>query len=317
MPRINRHRRRRRWPGEAIRKTAGELHIGVHRPGQLDEPLNRQHGIFRVERLFESGTGVGSHAHSGGRSPDGRRLEIRRFEQQRPRAFMNFGVAASHDARDRDRSTMTLDHQLLGGKLALYVIQRAEGLTLFRPVDFDSIDVARVEGMHRLTEVGHNVVGQIDQPRNGPKTDVPQAELHPERCRLRGNARQQQAGISSAGLGIRDADRNLRRFSRRQLLERHDGVGLERKAEDRRDLPRHAVNSPKVGPVSDRFIIDLDRPVFEQIRGKRLAGLEFRIQKDRVARGQANAHRTARQNHAGTTMAGHLGRFDRPISGNR
>ena len=169
---------------------------------ELDEPLDRQDGIRRIEGFFEPGTGISSQAELRGRPTNRRRVEVRRFEQQGNGRFRHFGFETSHYPGEGDGLTRALNHQRVRGEDPLGSVEGPEALALLGPVDLDAAHLGRVEGVHGLAEIRHDVIGEIHQPGDRPHPHVAKAQLHPHGGRLHGYALQNDAAVTPTSVRV-------------------------------------------------------------------------------------------------------------------
>ena len=96
-------------------------HLGLTRPArarQLDQELRRvggrRPGELRVDALLPARLTLGAHALALAAAQNGQRLEVGRLEHDARRCVRDLGVAAAHDAADRDRLLGVRDHEVIG-----------------------------------------------------------------------------------------------------------------------------------------------------------------------------------------------------------
>src|SRR3990167_6402774 len=241
----------------------------------MDEALDGEDGVGRVEGLLKAGAGLGAQTQLLGRLADRGGVEVGGFEQQRCRRVADLGFETAHHAGEGDGAAAGLDHQVVAGEGSFDAIEGLEAFALFGPVDLDAIDLPGVEGVHGLAEVHHDVVREIDESANGSRADVAKAELYPKRGGLCGDALDDQAGVAAAGARVADFDSDIGEVRLKELLESDEGAGFEWSAEHGGDFAGDAVVAPEIGTISDRLIVDVDDPVVENVGRERIAGLEF------------------------------------------
>ncbi len=90
-------------------------------------------------------------------------MEESALEGDQARGFADLGVMPAHDAANRAGAFGVGDDQHLGIQRALHAIQRPKTFAGARPTDHQraSGDAIEVEGVHRLAELEHDVVGDV------------------------------------------------------------------------------------------------------------------------------------------------------------
>ena len=79
-------------------------------------------------------------------------------------AGADLGVAPAHDAADRGRALGVGDHEHVGVERALDAVERAQRLARPRAADHERRprQPFEIERVHRLAELEHHVVGDVD-----------------------------------------------------------------------------------------------------------------------------------------------------------
>jgi hypothetical protein len=200
------------------------------------------------------------------RAADRPRVEGRALEQHVARRGADLAVAAAHHARDGDRPRGVADQDVLGRKLPFLLVERADRLAgMGAPHDDRGLREARaIESVQRLPVLHEHVVRHVDEVRNRPQTDGPQARLHPPRARSDRQARDDAPRVPRAADRVVDAE--PRTFRHRHVVgvgpEVH-GRATEGQPEERRDLAGDAEMPKTVGAVRrDR---DLEHFVGEEV----------------------------------------------------
>ena len=143
-------------------------HLGQHRP---------------VHPALEAVRGLAVQLVAAGHPPDGARVPVRRLEQHAGRLLADLGVRPAHRARQRLRSADVLDDQVVGDQRPLLAVERGQRLALARPAhpEQTALDPVQVEGVHRLPELEHHVVGDVDHVADAPDPAALQPPPEPGR----------------------------------------------------------------------------------------------------------------------------------------
>jgi len=77
------------------------------------------------------------------------------------------------------------DEQGIGAQADLLAVQQNQLFTLFRHPHADArVDLGQIEGMQRLPQLEHHIVGDIHDRIDAADIRAAQALHHPQRCRL-------------------------------------------------------------------------------------------------------------------------------------
>ncbi len=117
-------------------------------------------------------------------------IEVRRFDQDVGRVIVDLGFQAAHDAAHTDRAEDIADHQVLGVQLPIVAVERRHAFARFRPAHNNRGTIIAmterplqqlivIEGVNRLAEIEHHIVGHIDQIADRALPGQAQAALHP------------------------------------------------------------------------------------------------------------------------------------------
>ena len=156
---------------------------------KLDRTLGSNRGKLRVRAALETLRGLRVQLVSARAAGDGHRIEVCSLEQHVSRAFANLGVGTTHDTGDADNArTLSLgrvgDQQILRVELALFLVQGHQRLARAGTAHDDrGGQVAQVVGVHRLTEVKHDVVSNVDGQRQRSHARGLETLDHPARSR--------------------------------------------------------------------------------------------------------------------------------------
>ena len=156
---------------------------------KLDRTLGSNRGKLRVRAALEALRGLRVQLVSARAAGDGHRIEVCSLEQHVGRPLGNLGVSAPHDTGDADDArTFALgrvgDEQILRVELTLLLVQGHQRLARAGTAHDDrGGQVAQVVGMHRLTEVEHDVVRDVNGQRQRAHARGLETLDHPARSR--------------------------------------------------------------------------------------------------------------------------------------
>ena len=140
---------------------------------------------LRVKTLFKAGGRVGTHTEGSSGAAHGGAVEIRALEENQRRVADNLAVLAAHDARNCDGLVGVADAEHGGGQLALGAVKRTDALALARGADVNLVvaDAGKVERVHGLAVLKHDVVCDVDDVVYRAHTGVADTLTHPARGR--------------------------------------------------------------------------------------------------------------------------------------
>ncbi|MNM88706.1 hypothetical protein D3C81_1009290 [compost metagenome] len=153
---------------------------------QLGGALHGFAGQLRVDAALVAVRGIGVQAVGTGFTGDGDRLEEGAFEEQVAGFFgVHTAVLATHDAGDGQGAGVVGDYQGVGAQGNFLAVEQDELLALFGHAHADAaVDFGEVEGVHRLAEFEHHVVGDVDGSVDAAHVAAAQAFDHPQWGRL-------------------------------------------------------------------------------------------------------------------------------------
>ena len=197
-----------------------------------------------------------------------RRFEVRDFEQDIPGGIGDLGVEASHHSGQRDRSPRVCDDQPVGTQLPGLPIESAQGFPTTGAPDDDVMvtDSVVVEGMHRLTQFEHHVVGDVHQVVDRAHAGGRQPFLHPRRRRNDLDVLDQRQSEAATKIRGGDLDRGApldggSRPRRGDIGRTQGGAGK------RRDLAGHPEDGQGIRAV--RSEVEYEDPVPEDLPERR------------------------------------------------
>ncbi len=149
---------------------------------------------------------------SGATDADG--VEDRRLDDDVGRGVRDLARRATHHAGDRERARRVGDQQRVGRELAGHVVERLEALARGCPSHEDrraavgsGVDGRSIEGVDRLAELQHHVVGRVDDVADRALTSRQQAHLDRVGRRANPEPAHPPADEPGAQVGIEDLHR--------------------------------------------------------------------------------------------------------------
>ena len=194
-------------------------------------------------------------------------MEGRGFEKDRRRRIRDFGMFATHDARDRDRPFRVGDDQHGGIEPVFAAIERPHRFPVLRASDDDAMvgDPVEVEGVHRLTEFEHHVVRDVDDVADGADSGVAEPPPHPVRRGADVDALHDAGAVAHAEVRRFDRDGGGRTAVLVPILL-HDGdTRAERLPEGDGGFTRQAFDAQTVRPVGGDLEVDRRLPEAEDL----------------------------------------------------
>ena len=151
---------------------------------QLRRPRRGTHRKLPVHLALEAVGGLAEQPvppADPGRAPRG---EVGGLDHQIRRRPGDLGRQAAHGASHRNRPGFVGDQDVVGVKLADDMVQRLQPLTRLRPPHHDRAgQPVAVEGVQRLPQLDHQVVGDVDRQRHRAHARPGQPHPHPQRSR--------------------------------------------------------------------------------------------------------------------------------------
>ena len=189
------------------------LRVDVARPlraRQLEDELGRERGRLgsevRVDALLPAVRALGAERMPLGAPQDADRLEVGGLEEDVRRPLPDLGVLAAHDPGEGDRPFGVGDDEILGVELPRVPVEGGELLALARPAhhDLPAAERVEVEGMERVADGEHDVVGHVDDVGDRPHARSRDARLQPRRRGRDGDVREEPADVARAALVVLD-----------------------------------------------------------------------------------------------------------------
>ena len=257
---------------DRTRLASGDVHE------QAGGPLHRPALQIRSDRAFEAMRSIGVHPAAPRLQRDGARVEPCAFEEDVRGRVVDSTRESSHHPRERDRSRFVRDHQRVFVDIDDRAVQERESFTVTSVPDPDSgVEPCTVECMHRLSQLQHDVVGDVDDGGQRPHAAAPQALGHPPG----GSGRRIDASDDAADV----ARTTLRRVERdgQDIVDpgcdrRRALVRTHRDAARDRDLARDSDDAQTVAAVRSEAHLDDDVVEVEpldQVRPERRVGLQL------------------------------------------
>ncbi len=151
---------------------------------QLARTLNGGVGVLDVQPLLKARRRIRAHAERGCSAPDGGAVEIRALEEHHGGVADDLAVLAAHYARHGDGLIGVADAQHARREPALRSVKRADALALAGAAHVYLVIAyaCKVERMHRLTVLEHDIVCDIDNIVYRAHAGVADTLAHPLRA---------------------------------------------------------------------------------------------------------------------------------------
>ncbi|CCJ83891.1 conserved hypothetical protein [Cronobacter dublinensis 582] len=279
---------------------------------QTRRALHRLELQLRVDAALVAVRGIGMQAVTTRATGDGERREERAFQQHIAGFTVHTGVFAAENTAHRERFFMVRDDQRIGVQRRLIAVEQRQRLALFRHAHHDAaIDAVKVEGVHRLTQLKQDVVGDVNHGVDRADTAAAQFFTHPQRGR-RGHVDAFHNAAQVARAGISGVNLNRQRVvdGRR---DRRDGRRVQGLRVQHRDIARHADNAEAVGTVRGNANFDGVIVKLQIIADVSADGRVCR-QFDNAVMVVGNAKLGERAQHAFRRLAAQFRRFDFKIA---
>ncbi len=167
--------------GHRRRGTAGQVQ---HQAGGVFDGSTRQR---RVDATLEAVARIGVQAQLAAAAHDRGRREVRRFQEYSGGGIGDARIEAAHQAGQADRAVSIGNHQEAVVQRSVTAIQQLQAFIGARTTHTDrALQGAQIVGVHRLAQLKHHVLGDIDQQRYRAHTTAAQALGHPQRGLRRG-----------------------------------------------------------------------------------------------------------------------------------
>ncbi|MNZ51454.1 hypothetical protein D3C78_692690 [compost metagenome] len=141
-------------------------------------------------------------AVGAGLAGDGDGVEEGALEEQVAGVGGDAAVLATHHAGDGQGALVVGDHQGVGAQGHFLAVQQHQLLASLGHAHADAaLDLGKIEGMHRLAQLEHHVVGHVDCRVDGAHVGTAQTLDHPQRSRARQvDVADHPAEVARAGL---------------------------------------------------------------------------------------------------------------------
>ena len=188
------------------------------------------------------------------RLADRSRVEGRGLEGQGGGILYDFGIQTAHDTGDRDGSIIIADHQGVLVDVSLNTVEGLENEGLLKALDADLADLARIEGVHGLTHLEHEVVCEVGEEVDTAHSAVEKTNPHVDGADAARDVLNLQAGIT---LTERILDFEVDLLKLVVSLKIGGIERLELSACESGELARYTVVPPEVGTVGKRLVVNL------------------------------------------------------------
>ena len=172
--------------------------------------------------------------------------------------LVDFGVDRPEDAGDDQGALSVGDDQVVGLQDAVDAVESDDALAGPGAARHETTaaDLSGVEGVQRLAQGEHHVVGNVDHVVDGAHAGLRQARLEPDRRIAHGDAAYDAGAVARAQVGVGDVDRDRLGGRRARLGRLGERRRAERQAGDRRHLASDAVDRLAVGSVGRHFDVE-------------------------------------------------------------
>lgn len=256
--------------------------------------------------------GIGVQAEFAAAAHDRGRFEICRLQKHIARGVGDARVQPAHQAGQCHRAICVGDGEEAVVQRDLTAIEQCQLLASTRaPHANRPMQRIQVEGMHRLAELQHHVLGDIHQQRHRAHAAAAQALGHPHRCgRRRIDAFDHTPAIArrlAAGIELdRERARRYRRHGSRIKGDDFAGAGS-------RHVEGDTAHAEAVGAVGGE--LDFDAGIGQtEILGQRLAHRRIVRQLEQARGVTVQAKLLGRAQHAIGRHTAQLGRLDRQLA---
>ncbi len=293
---------------------------GPARPGhdELRDAVGADPGEADLLALLEAEARLRAEGAVEGRAADADGVEDRRFHDDVAGRLRHLGGGPAHDAGDRERPAGVGDQERLGRELPLDVVEGLEPLAgsgashdEAGPTRVVAGDRDGVEGVRRLAQLEHRVVGGVHDVADRPHAGGQEAHLDPIRGRAHRHAAHPPPHEAAAEPRVLDGHGQALRGGGSPTLLQPDLGEADRRSRDGRDLAGQPHQGKRVAAV--RLDVDVEDVVAEEVHERHAQGGLRREDQDSLGvPGQAEL--VARAEHAVAHDAHLLGALDRPVA---
>ena len=279
-----------------------------------------------VDTALETLAGIGGEAVSAPTPGDGCRREPGHFEQHTAGLGRDAGPHAAHHAGERHGTGRIGDDEFVGGERHGTAVQQVAGLTGRSETHGERAthDLVEIVGVHRLAELEHDVVGDVDHRADAALTGAAQTLAQPQRRRSRVVDIEQHARVETrTGRRRRERDRRALGVARShrgdrptalQPLSRGTRHTADGQSRDRTDLARETAH--RHGVTAVRGDSELEDGVIEtERRAQVCAHGQIGRQFEDALGGLGKTEFLRRAQHAGGLDAAQLRGLDAQVAG--
>ena len=237
-----------RGTGRAVKVGGGDL-AAAQLLDQVQGARHAQFGGILGDALFVMAGGIGVLAQTAGGLADVVAGELGAFKQQLGGAVLDLAVQAAHNTGQRHGLGAVADDKVVGGQGELFFVQGGDLLAVLGAAhdDLAAFQRVHIKGVHRLTDLQHDIVGDVHNVGNAAQPAQGQPAAHPARGLAGGDVVHIVADVARAQV------RGLHSDGQARLGGLADGVvrcgHLQRLAQHGGNLTRNAQNALAVGAV--------------------------------------------------------------------
>ena len=200
-----------RGTGRAVEMGGGDL-AAAQLLNQMQGAGHAQLSRILRDALFVVAGGIGALAQTAGSLADVVAGELGALKQQLGRGALDLAVQSAHDTCQCDRLGAVADDEVVGRQGEFLLIERCDLLAVLSAADEDLAAIQRVhvKGMHRLADLQHDIVGDIDYIVDAAQAAQGQLTAHPARGLARCDVAHIVADVARAEILRLNADGEAR-----------------------------------------------------------------------------------------------------------
>ena len=237
-----------RGTGRAVKVGGGDL-ATAQLLDQVQGACHTQLGGILGDALLVMAGSVGVLTQTAGGLADVVTGELGAFKQQLGGAVLDFAVQTAHNTGQRHGLGAVADDKVIGGQGELFFVQGGDLLAVLGTAhdDLAAFQRVHIKGVHRLTDLQHDIVGNVHNVGDAAQPAQCQPAAHPARRLAGGDVVNIMSDVARAKVGRFHGDGQAR------LGGFADGVvrcgHLQRLAQHGGNLTRNAQNALAVGAV--------------------------------------------------------------------
>jgi hypothetical protein len=237
-----------------------DLCLGISILHDLDKTSDCGGSHFGVKALLVTLRSIGSVSKTNCCLTNRNCVKGSALEGELGGVINDLGIKSAHNTRDANGDIAVADHKHILVDVTLNAVKGLEGELMVISLDAELFNLARIECVHGLSHLEHNVVGNVGEEVDGAHATVVEADTHINRAYLAGDVLNLEAGISLAE-AILDLHINCGKI--RILVKVCAIKRLELSACNSGKLARDTVVTPKVGAVGEGLVVNLEDDIVD------------------------------------------------------